>query len=1845
MQMQMHHPGWHKDDLVMVRSRISSNGSSSSSTIGQQLHHCSKAAIIVILPPSSVTPEAGILSDPAVPSESDNRDRAAAQQAPLNSSGRPLGSIAAPTAAAAAPSLPSSSSPAFRGWDERVHESDSHLPQLAPPAPISKSQPTWDSSTGTPLLEEEGFDLDPPFAGGHRPETLLRREPAPGYCRSTHAGPDNMAAPMAATFAADPQPPAAEPYIQQPPYQHQQQQQQQPQQSPAPPSRQTSFGLPSIPRTTSFGWGSKKSSTEDDRRGPSPGGRSDGKSPPPLPIDPDTSGEEDAFSPDSRGASPIDNVPQSAPGQQPYYGHISAQAPSSPSHPSASMSHHIAGQLAPHSPVANGYGPEPSQQAINGYGGSVSDASRNSPHITSGPQHPAMGRGSPSLSQPGQMPRQTTSPLMQGQPFMSSLRPGGVSTGNPVNQLPPSPRWNLQESQLSQPLVSRKTHSPQPKYNDPLDKETGVKSQVSNAPPQPPQRIRNMGLPPVAAQKWPGLFPAGASNHQPSHFSQAPRQDQIQVTSGPRQDAIALSKPIANEFQPGDDNDLRRNPSLSKEMGGRFNGRGSTDGAAGSIRSDDVSENSDVVGFDPSEQDRRASLQVSQSPPATNGNQPHSQPMQHFPSKKKKTFFGGIGKQQSSFSVVNSDPSSTRNDPPPGKEHGRGGARKRLSELKDMFKNNGHDEDQLANPSAPQAQAQAGRPSMSDPSRPQQGAQIPIWHQQPGRPGQSGPGPGPGLVQPAPKERQSMQEPLRQPAGGMQLNSMQPPNNGDESLKKPSGGFLGLFNNRPGSRSTHGQPALGGQPMPPQGQSPPQPGQQQSRPGQMPQPVQGPTFDTMMTGVGRFASPQQQSSPPQGGRNSQGFIQMPVQAGQRPKMITIQSGSGQGSPNRTRASTLPGLGGAMNPQQPQQDVIAPNRQGAVSPLQQASRDDRPTLPSQKNSFAQDRPDEYELLRPMGDTEASNTSVNGSSHDTSVTASPPLSRKSSQERISIGGASLVPRNSPARKPVGSGPSRQDRDFSFSSVNLPTVATTQNAAPTAPTSKLHHVKSNSSVNVEPVEDHPALNDQPSLTHIGEMGGFGHGRQLSSQLSIPTPSVLSVAQTQSPISQDANRSPSHSQQQLSPKPSTGFSVQAPNTAAPADRQQFTGPPRGSSPGLALPQNPLAQTWGPQNPSRPGTTQGSGPQPQNPQQMQNQLRAQTGPAPGLSPEPPKPEHQKSTMSKFFGGSKKQQAALQPSNSSAQSKESTKDKLKSVFKRSSKVPEPNQQQQQQQQQQRPQGQQQQMSMHMMQGGRGVPGQPMPPGMQRPPMGPNGTPQGSFPGPGQPPGPMQAGQGRGQMPPVQAGRGMFLPGQIPPQMLQQMQLQAGRGQMPPHMMAGRGQAPPQQPTAPGRGQEPQYGPVPIPQGYQPVHGYGNTGGAAFSPHMYGQQFQGYPGPMQQQQQQFGPNPSNSPPSGQSPFGQAQPQFQQGGMQMGMAQGPPQQQFAQAQGFPQGQPQPSPHHSQSPPPQQPMMHTPPPQGQQLGRPSADGQRRMISPESSQDLTQADPSSRVSSMSPQNDGGMPKPNLQHIATTLNAPQQSQQQQPNPHIQHPGSPQNYPLPDSAATFSPVNPAAGRLPNPPAPAAESVHGSEPATERGNISDISHTPSPRSGVNGPGVAMTHNFPVAEDRTQSASLSPDPSRAPHHQVSNPTLNINQPGSNNHAGAIGAAAVGGAALGITAGAAAQGDMAHNGSYFVQAPNGGNYDVAAGGTPSIITETSTPAAPGDYPATPYDQSGGQQQPQSEAPAEPEEKILVDQPVELAAAPDDLDDGIPVMSATSYPGQEWNPYGYGEFGDFEG
>ncbi|KAJ3553246.1 hypothetical protein NPX13_g10930 [Xylaria arbuscula] len=106
------------------------------------------------------------------------------------------------------------------------------------------------------------------------------------------------------------------------------------------------------------------------------------------------------------------------------------------------------------------------------------------------------------------------------------------------------------------------------------------------------------------------------------------------------------------------------------------------------------------------------------------------------------------------------------------------------------------------------------------------------------------------------------------------------------------------------------------------------------------------------------------------------------------------------------------------------------------------------------------------------------------------------------------------------------------------------------------------------------------------------------------------------------------------------------------------------------------------------------------------------------------------------------------------------------------------------------------------------------------------------------------------------------------------------------------------------------------------------------------------------------------------------------------------------------------------------------------------------------------------------------------------------------------------------------------------------------------------------------------------------------------------------------------------------------------------------PPVVTEDNMSFLDGpdsDPEPTPDENQGGQlggegrqlddnkmevsppQQPAQMNVVEPEEKILVDLPVELAAV-NDLDDGIPMMSATSYPGQEWNPYGAGEFGDWE-
>nr|EAQ71272.1 hypothetical protein MGCH7_ch7g679 [Pyricularia oryzae 70-15] len=224
--------------------------------------------------------------------------------------------------------------------------------------------------------------------------------------------------------------------------------------------------------------------------------------------------------------------------------------------------------------------------------------------------------------------------------------------------------------------------------------------------------------------------------------------------------------------------------------------------------------------------------------------------------------------------------------------------------------------------------------------------------------------------------------------------------------------------------------------------------------------------------------------------------------------------------------------------------------------------------------------------------------------------------------------------------------------------------------------------------------------------------------------------------------------------------------------------------------------------------------------------------------------------------------------------------------------------------------------------------------------------------------------------------------------------------------------------------EPTYAPVGIPAGYATVRSEGRMLQHGGSPYLishgsFPDQYVGHPAfqspqntpPQQQQQQQW--SNSSTPPLGQQ---QQQPQPQQyqqpGNYQMG------------AHGV--GQPQ------------QLVMQQPQPQhfNVQQGVPGQQGQQQY--------LGQTPPISGGNFVNMGNFVGSTPPTqgaLQAVGqpgsgrpTPSQSPDPAQPQTtspPLPHIMHPGSPHSYPLPESAraTTFSPVNPAAGAMPNPPLP------------------------------------------------------------------------------------------------------------------------------------------------------------------------------------------------------------------------
>lgn len=197
------------------------------------------------------------------------------------------------------------------------------------------------------------------------------------------------------------------------------------------------------------------------------------------------------------------------------------------------------------------------------------------------------------------------------------------------------------------------------------------------------------------------------------------------------------------------------------------------------------------------------------------------------------------------------------------------------------------------------------------------------------------------------------------------------------------------------------------------------------------------------------------------------------------------------------------------------------------------------------------------------------------------------------------------------------------------------------------------------------------------------------------------------------------------------------------------------------------------------------------------------------------------------------------------------------------------------------------------------------------------------------------------------------------------------------------------------------------------------------------------------------------------------------------------------------------------------------------------------------------------------------------------------------------------------------------------------------------------------------------DRTLTVSPEPPgPRHGPIHQVSEQNLSVSVERANGHV-RYGSEDIYDATPRLNSSTPRQGlgeDQAHENTKYAGSEKGRivtngagaglglGLGVVADAPAPVVTEDNMSFLDGPDDSEPDESTAGLEEADTSKEAavspprraaamntEPEEKILVDQPVELAAVNDD-DDGMPMMTATSYPGQEWNPYGAGEFGDWE-
>ncbi|KAI1765690.1 hypothetical protein GGR53DRAFT_255268 [Hypoxylon sp. FL1150] len=1390
-----------------------------------------------------------------------------------------------------------------------------------------------------------------------------------------------------------------------------------------------------------------------------------------------------------------------------------------------------------------------------------------------------MGRGGPVGQHPGQIQGQPNAFSMQnGQPF-----PQMGMGGNPVQRFPPGGQWKLEESHLSEPLNIPHRNRPEAS-NQPQQQQPGY---------DPYDKETEEAVPPKIARTRPrnnsnNIPPVSAERFRGLFATKEPEQPQ---NLSPPQAAPA-GHPIfriqTNESgKQGEQGS--RNAGLTKEM---------------EVHIDEIPDPS----ASGEEQPRRSSGFFGLNNRRNTGAEPGQQ--------DKTTFLSQSGPKTSMWE---------HDDKPSMK--------KRLSELRGMIKGvgnakDGERDDQPTKPST----SYMPRPSMQGPIR-----------THPGLPGQ-GPSQSSPLSQPPIGIGRTSTNESR-PAGHQHAHS-------EDEHKKTAGGFLGGLFNKQGPKSGDSRQQTN-QPSPPAGQRPPQPPTQPSmQPGMQP----GREFRPGKMIPGQTAPHGQPYGPhpmyPPGQPFNAG---QPEQQGVRRLMLSGQLNSEDSIQSPTSPQFL-GMARAVMMRRPSEITVSSQSQAGGSPGQS----------SQQGPQTNVRP----AAREDGNARTPQKQFGGDG-DFSVSGalpkgSPQLSRQNSQERLDVNGSSTATRITPNRKPVGSGFARQD--------GASPVATKPGASDNRPTSA----------------DDERSGQLPSGQQSPTLGKLGHVRQRSLPSPGRSPVPLQPGQVTSPQATGGG--------QLSPRGTpSAHNQQVASQPHGAPQRQPGVPQSGLGPGPQRdPRNP--QVWNPintfSNPQQLGpSNQNSPPPPPQP------------PRPTGGPAPPAPTaEQQNAISKFL---EKTIGPSQTSKESNQKSAASKflNAFKRGSKQSEQAhdqqrPPPGHQTPPQLRPQQLSGPQLSMQRAPNSGPSPVPAGPLGP------MG--NMPQSALqPGQGRgqmlpPQGPLS--RGNPLPPPMMYGGGRGVPAHMQPGVSQKPNQILGLQQLPSQQRrASTQRIEPQYDQVPiPRGYEAVHGygnagmlaPSPYnvgrpspPPAVQQFQSFTPQGGpqqpwdprlAQQAPGPYGRPHMQMPLNQQVLAQSIQrntdsessttPTPSEqgtfldmtpTPPPRQSheslrtdrqPTQRVHPQA----MQAQISQQPQigtQSNFQRVQTTETQTPSSSnwgsaPESARSPGKQNPLGHGP--------------------------AIHAKPSDP--NISPPSDSSeVPRSQPQHIALAMN--------------NSPRSPQVVP-PESSTTrtrpFSPTGPPSGRLPGVPNPNSNQnqsppiIQGPEEQPESTTASAgrlVSKMSVMNSNNSEPPRNMSLSPEIIAGRATSVSPEPPgPRSAPYHQVSNNSLNINVDRANDvtrtdaeediydatprmhnsqtpvqvhvqthvqdpnydntkYAGSERSRPVvnGNGATpmvgGIGAASAADGGAA--------GAIGGAAFVDAGAGAATVDATATVPEPGSEESTPPKQVVLMNM-------EPEEKILVDQPVELAAVNDD--DGIPAMSATSYPGQEWNPYAAGEFGDWE-